>query len=116
VSISEQYEEIVNLTGHDLTVIDSTGTPHTVKPVGQARVNSGMRPIGVALVSEAAIPILEISERSVVDLPTSRNGSLYVVSGLVAAKANRPDVVSPSRLVRERGVVVGCSAFARVVP
>ena len=61
------------------------------------------------------MPLIEIHERSL-EGPEPEHGTLYVVSGVVAAKSRRTDFIVPSRVERNRhGTVIGCRAFARII-
>lgn len=106
---------IVNLTGHPLSLVDDDGRNATVASAARARVSSLQVPDGEWEVGGLSIPILRIAERTVHELPEPEDGTLYVVSGLVAAVASRRDVVSPIRLVREPGGgrVLGARALLR---
>lgn len=103
---------IVNLTGHDLRIIGIL-YPH----MGRARMDSKLADIGRIETHGASIPMLEIHEQGIVDLPGPRPGTIYVVSGIVAAAAQREDVFAPSRTTRDgHGRILGCSALVRPVP
>lgn len=109
---------LVNLTGHDLTVFEDDGPRQiTLTPEGRARVSSRVEPMRFIEPDEAGfeVPILGTSERSIIGLPGIKPGVMYVVSGLVASVADRPDVVSPARIVRDGagGRVRGCRALMR---
>lgn len=108
------YTNVVNLTGHDVTVIQWNNETYTLPSEGALRVDSDMNVAGVIKIDGTIdVPMLEITERTL-DEPPEVEGTVYIVSGIVAAKAGRDDFVVPARVVRENGVTVGCRAFARV--
>ncbi len=112
----ENYDRVrlVNLTGHDIEIVQWNNRRVTLKSQGQLRVQSSMQAIGRVKVNGIEVPLLQISEVSVDDVPEI-DGVLYVVSGVVAAKAKRKDFVVPSRVVRDSaGRTRACRAFARV--
>jgi hypothetical protein len=52
----------------------------------------------------------------VTDLPEPEEGTIYIVSGMVAAAAPRPDVMSPGTLVRDdQGKPMGCLGLRRSI-
>ena len=98
--------EFVNLTPH--TVNLSSG--QTFAPSGQvARVASTETKVAEV----EGVSLLTASFGEVTDLPEPREGTFFVVSGMVrAACPDRKDLASPGRPVRnEAGQVVGCEAF-----
>ena len=105
---------VINMTGHGLTLIQWNGEQVELGSAGQLRVFSNVEEVGVVVVGEIEVPLLEIVEQTV-RLPSPITDTLYVVSGIVAAKARRPDFVVPSRIVRDSsGRAVGCRALAKV--
>lgn len=107
-----EYVEIVNLTGHPIRLGNSSEVLHDM---GKARVDSDVETVGTVIVwGTNELPILEFTEKEIVGLPEPHKGTLYVVSGIVAAKAMRNDVVAPGRISRAgNGRVTGCYAFTR---
>lgn len=113
--MGEKYErlKLVNLTGHDLTLVQWDDLRYTIPSDGQLRVYSNVEPVTM-IRHGVDIPLIEIVEQSLT-LPDEVDGTLYVVSGIVAAKANRKDFVVPSRVVRDKlGKPIGCKALARI--
>lgn len=105
---------LVNLTGHDLTLIQWNGATTTIRPEGQLRVYSKVDAAGIVRVGGVDVPLLEIVEQAITP-PPEQPDTLYVVSGIVASKARRNDLVVPSRMVRDgTGKVIGCRALAKV--
>jgi hypothetical protein len=94
-------------------------TPHTVRcnderefaPSGQvARVSSTYTPF-----DENGVCAVQFGE--VAGLPAPADDTIYIVSGLVAAAAKRPDVVAPATghpaTVRKDGQVWSVPGFVR---
>lgn len=106
--------KIVNLTGHPIRLGYSA---EKMESDGQARVHGEMREVGGVVIDgppSAILPILEVTENKIHGLPKPVKGTIYVVSGIVAAAANRDDVVAPARAQRDNnGRVTACHAFVR---
>ena len=106
---------LVNLTGHRVTMINWDDRTEHIPSSGYLRVESSSDPGEVMLVSGLRMPLIEIREKRL-EGPDETEGTLFVVSGVVAAKAQRRDFVVPSRVERNRnGTVIGCRAFARII-
>jgi len=106
---------LVNLTGHRVTMIQWDDQTVHIPSSGYLRVESSSDPGSVMLVDGLRMPLIEIRERRL-EGPEIQDGMLYIVSGVVAAKAQRPDFVVPSRVERNKsGTVIGCRAFARII-
>ena len=99
---------LINLTPHAVRVIPADGSAETViPPSGQvARVAVRLIPAGMA----AGIALVRGVYGAVTGLPTSVEGTMYIVSSLVrSASPGRTDLASPADLVRDSsGAVVGC--------
>ena len=112
---------LINLTGHDITLLGEGERRYTQPPDGHLRVDSTMNVVEMLEVDGVQVPLLEIAEQRLT--PTRRQeDSLYVVSGIVQARMRyRDDYVTPSRIVRATdrygrptGEIEGCRALARV--
>lgn len=103
---------LVNLTPHDLSIHTPAGVV-TVAPSGQvARVAT----VDTAAPDHDGIPVVITTFGEVTGLPAPDDGVMYVVSGIVADAARRPDVVSPGALIRgPDGQPIGCRGLARRV-
>lgn len=101
----------VNLCPHKVDVVRADGTVMTLPPSGQlARVRTSRRV--VAVVEGVEIHATEFGD--IEGLPAA-DGRIFIVSGLVAGRAGREDVVSPGELVRGAdGQPVGCKGLSRV--
>jgi hypothetical protein len=105
---------LVNLTDHELCLIDpETGRQVVLPSAGRARVSSFNDVQEYVELEGVRIPIVQVVERTLYQLPEPEEGTLYIVSGLVAATAHRSDVVSPARLKRDSGRVIGARALLR---
>lgn len=110
-----EWSELVNLTGHDVTLIGWDDEQWTIPSDGQLRVYSNAEPMGMVR-GQVHVPLLDIVEQRLSMAAEPKPGTLYIVSGIVAAKARRDDFVVPSRVVRDKsGKAIGCRALARVV-
>lgn len=110
-----EYFRLVNLTGHDVTLISWDDHKQTIPSEGQMRVYSNQEVVGMVRGDDVHVPLLEIVEQRLSMAAAEQPDMLYIVSGIVAAKARRPDFVVPSRVMRDNnGRAIGCRALARV--
>ena len=108
--------KLVNKTPHQVTLILEDGGKIVLDPVMPIpRVSShNVVTANYVITDENGDEHIITREApvfgEVVDLPEEQEGVLYVVSMLVAARAaNRKDLVSPGRQIRnEAGQVIGC--------
>src|SRR6266851_5574635 len=109
---------VVNLTGHDIRLTDG-GEDRLVPASDQvARVTSKMRHRDLLDVAGLRIPVVERFDHALTGLPEPEPGVWFVVSALVAAHANRADVVSPGALMRDprTGHVLSARYLVRADP
>lgn len=90
----------VNLTPHEVNLTDGNGLMVTFKPSGQvARVERRFEKttMEVKITDDISIrvPLRRVHDGEVVNLPGPEEGTVYIVSFLVAEIVRRPDVVSP---------------------
>jgi len=86
---------IVNLTPHPITIRLEDGIDHNFGPNGLVARVSEEDPVVVGSVS--GFPVLGKTRfGSVIDLPSPVEGTIYIVSGVVAAHIARSDVFSPA--------------------
>ena len=106
---------LVNLTPHTLNIHHPTGVVN-VPPSGEvARVTTVSIRAPYPPV-DGYIPTVLTSYGEVTGLPAPVAGVTYIVSGMVAGAAPRPDVMSPGDLVRdEKGRPIGCKGLRRSV-
>ena len=104
--------EIINLTPHAVNIINEEGEIALAIPsTGMARCAVQSETVG----DVDGIPVNKTSYGEVNGLPDPSEGTMYVVSMLVAQalKGERDDLVYPGELVRdEGGNIVGCRNFA----
>lgn len=81
----------VNLTPHPITVLFD-GERHTFSSVGVARV--GQKP-SIPVVDGKGLVYHAGTYNRVEGIPPPEDGTLYIVSSLVAQRAMRDDVVAP---------------------
>ena len=112
----EKQVTLVNKTPHVLNLITEDGAKISLEPVlPTPRVSSSsVKTAAYTITDSNGIKHTVIREApvfgEVVDLPEPQEGTIYVVSMLVAARAvGRNDLVSPGRQLRnEAGQVSGC--------
>jgi hypothetical protein len=108
---------VLNLTPHPVDVL--LGGRRVVLPpqAVPARIAHEVRGESSLAVDGAEVPVRDVAPGEVVGLPDEERGVVYLVSRTVAAAcAHRSDLVFPVDLVRDdRGTVVGCRAFGRLV-
>jgi hypothetical protein len=106
---------ILNLTPHTLNVLNADGSVRVdVPPSGEvARVATSRTQTGEV----NGLPLFTTTFGEVTGLPDVQEGTILVVSGLVAAHRgvrDRADVYSPGELVRgPDGQPVGCRGLTR---
>lgn len=109
-------QKIINCTPHTLNIYDGGRKVATFPP--------GDEMIRIAWLDGddfevAGLPVVEF-RHGAIGLPAVRGGVWYVVSyvaalGLLLAGEDRPDILIPGPKVTDRGRVVGCRGFRRVV-
>lgn len=109
---------IINLTPHSINFVDASGAPLvTVEPSGQlARVTAHTVTTGSVSVGDVTIPTTGTTYGEVEGLPAPEEGTIYIVSSLVASRCpDRTDVFIPNESVRdEKGRIIGCKSLGRV--
>lgn len=104
--------ELVNLTGQEIYLAGVH-----LPSMGHAKVHSHHIEVERIVVAGLEVPIFEVMEEEIQNLPEPHHGTLYIVSGVVAFAARRADVVSPSKAQRDRqGRVIGAQALSRPIP
>ena len=109
---------IVNLTPHEITLVTDKGNLN-VAPSGElARVSSKTKEIGHIYVTKFGIriPLTSTVYGEVEGLPDPKEGTIYVVSGLVAGRVpERADVFIPNESVRDgKGRIIGCKSLGHI--
>lgn len=109
--------QVINLTTHPVTFVDTVDWERqvTVQPARapRVRVQAEFQDVDKVTIDGLTVTIHTVKDRIVKNLPPPRPGVLYVVSGLVAAHANRDDVVSPIGHVRDpqTGKTIGATGL-----
>jgi len=98
----------INLTPHAINLMVN-GETEVIEPSGDiARVSMDSEQI-----AGGDIPICAVSFGEIENLPAPTEGTIFIVSSMVAQAALRPDVVAPHDLVRDsQGRIIGCKSFA----
>ena len=106
--------EIKNLTPHTINFVTNEGRPiMDVKPDGRiARVSVKTATVG----DIDGIPVTKSVYGEVMDLPEPEEGTIYIVSSLVAGRVpERGDVFIPNESVRDaKGRIVGCKSLGHI--
>lgn len=104
---------LVNMTPHNLDIIQVDGNTLTVAPSGIVPRCSSREEIDGTIGDLIQITRQTLGE--VEGLPDPVPGAFYIVSRLVASAANRPDLLVPGPLVRDdQGRVIGCKGLSRL--
>jgi len=105
---------IINLTPHAITFVNGEGVViRTIAPSGKlARVS--VRTVTDGYIG--GIPVTRSAFGQVEGLPAPEDGTIYVVSSLVASRVpDRWDVFIPNESVRDdQGRIVGCRSLGRI--
>lgn len=104
----------VNLTPHDITIIDEDGNAWVIPKSG---VVARCETTTVVVGRRGGIPITKTVFGDVVDMPAKRSGVYFIVSRIVAEalRNHRFDVYVPNESVRdESGAIIGCRSLAMV--
>lgn len=100
---------IINLTPHRIVIFSSADAAEPsvmVEPSGQvARVSATTTPKASALSAEYGFPTVRLTFGEVTGLPESKDGIVYIVSGMVLdavgkSQPDRQDVWAPGELLR----------------
>ncbi len=103
---------LVNLTPHAIRLLDADGQTVALLPASGMVARVPTRAQAASPI--AGWPTVTLAADPVEGLPGPTPGVWYVVSGLVADRVWRPDVLYPGALVRDdAGQVVGCRNLVR---
>jgi hypothetical protein len=103
---------IVNLTGHRLLLGPSDTRQVSFASEGRVRLDGRYEEVDkLELDDGIVVPLLGMRNGVAQSLPRTKKNVLYVVSGLVANRVKRPDVVAPARLHK----VGGRTEYARAL-
>lgn len=105
-------KNIVNLTPHTLAILVPGNTIYIEPEPVPARVEVTFEDGGVV----SGIPVGYAKYGEIENLPEPKEGTIYVVSGMVESRALRKDVYSPGKLVRDsNGRPVGCEGLKQTI-
>lgn len=111
--IADDGVVLVNLTPHDLNIVQIDGSVLTVAPSGVCPRCSSSEVADGTIGSLIQITRQTLGE--VEGLPEMLPATFYIVSRLVASAANRPDLLVPGPLLRDdKGRVIGCRGLSRL--
>lgn len=89
--------KLVNLTPHELRFFTNEGNLIKLSPSGVvARVDTHAKKIKTIDIGGTDLPIYSVTYSNVNHIPEPEEGTIYVVSSIVAMHANRDDVMSPN--------------------
>lgn len=103
--------KFINLTTHDLTIVLENGDDLILPASGEvARVTFSTQQVDEI----DGIPIYKtIYEPEITGLPEPQDGTIFVVSSLAAQTVKRPDVLAPTKLIRDDdGQVIAAGGFS----
>ena len=106
--------KVTNLTPHSISFINEDGTQIlVVEPSGEvARVSVRTETVGKI----NGIPVTTSVFGEVENLPDPQDGTIYIVSSLVAQRCHdRDDVFIPNESVRDdKGRIIGCRSLGTI--
>ena len=116
------FKKLVNLTPHAINFVwenpqGEYKTLLTVEPSGIiARVSAKTVMVDAIRLSSFSVPITATEFGDVEGLPTPEEGTVYIVSSLVAQRCkDRNDVFIPNESVRDsHGRIIGCKSLGRI--
>ena len=103
--------KFVNLKQHDLTIVLENGDDLALPASGEvARVTFSTQQVDEV----DGIPIYKtIYEPEVIGLPDPQDNVIYIASSMAAQTVKRPDVLAPTKLIRDDdGQVIAAGGFA----
>jgi len=107
-------KKLINLTPHPITVLDVEGnvlrtidkSELPLPRLVEERVEAG---------EVDGIPLINKKYSEITNLPAPQENVYYIVSGLVANAAHRPDLLVPNTVRNETGQIIGCDSFAQIL-
>lgn len=114
--------KIINLTPHPLVIYDDSGITDAAHILGQwpptgtmARLPERIVPIPPITTDQGVMPTMGVSyDEGIEGLPEPQEGTVFVVSRVLAAEVPRPDVYFPFGEVRDAdGRIIGCRALGQ---
>jgi hypothetical protein len=107
---------VVNCTPHDVNLVTENGNITFPKSGIIPRLTESQQKINSVTVNGIEIDIMKKSFLEPEGLPEPKEGTIYIVSALVAgAIKDRDDLVIPNDTIRDdKGNIVGCKNLARI--
>ena len=108
---------VINCTPHDVVIVGEDGSVVATIPASgiTPRCQATIKSVDVADVDGVTIPLTASTFGEVTDLPEASDGTLLIVSRVVADAAKRHDLVVPDQLVRDSsGQVIGARSLSFV--
>jgi hypothetical protein len=100
--------KLINLTPHVITVLLPDGKLH-IEPSGKTiRLSEEVEKIDEI----KQIPITKKQYGYADYVPEEKEGTYYIVSGLVASAMKRSDFLVPNTVRDENGKIIGCDSFS----
>src|SRR5690606_34225547 len=108
--------KVVNCTPHDVNLITENGSITFPRSGIIPRLTEQQVKINSVIVNGIEIDIMKKSFLEPEGLPEPQEGTIFIVSALVAgAVKNRDDLVIPNDIIRDdKGNIIGCKNLARI--
>ena len=108
--------KLVNCTPHDVNLVTTNGSITFPRSGIIPRLTEQQKKINSINSNGIEIDIMQKSFSEVEGLPEPKEGTIFIVSALVAgAVKNRDDLVIPNDTIRdEAGRIIGCKNLARI--
>lgn len=107
--------KLVNCTPHDVNLITKNGNITFPRSGIIPRLTEQQVKINSINSNGIEIDIMQKSFLEPEGLPEPQEGTIYIVSALVAGAVNRDDIVIPNDIVRDdQGIIIGCRSLAKI--
>ena len=108
--------KIINCTPHDVNLVTTNGSITFPRSGIIPRLTEQQKKINSINSNGIEIDIMQKSFSEVEGLPEPKEGTIFIVSALVAgAVKNRDDLVIPNDTIRnEKGNIIGCKNLAKI--
>ena len=102
--------KILNLTPHPITLVTNTQTLHFSREPIAARCWESQKSSVFN-----GLPIVEVQDTKVLDMPPPVEGVAYLVSRSVFdVLRDRKDILTPKDIIRDKyGKILGCTSFSK---
>ena len=103
---------IINKTPHQVVIYRNGSIVATIEPTGTP-VRCTQRTVVIGEID--GIPITKVTLGEVENLPEKEEGTILIVSRIVAESVDRDDLYIPGPAVRnEAGQIVGCQGLSKI--